>query len=258
MRSLFGPRRAPPEPVDKPFLEAQGVCPVCGETTRFVAHHPWLRDALACAACGSLPRERALVAVLEQVRPDWRGERMHESSPSSRGSLKFRQEGRHYVASQYDPSIPFGGMHATGDYRSEDLERQTFADASFDIVVTQDVFEHLFRPDLAIAEIARTLAPGGIHICTVPLVCGAQASRRRAVRDDDGAIAYLLAPERHGNPVRTEGSLVTIDWGYDIAAYFQQHGGLATTLFHIDDLSRGIRAELNEVIVARKLPTPAV
>ena len=172
--------------------------------------------------------------------------------------MKFREECDHYTATQYDPAIPFGELEVTGAYRSEDLERQTFADEAFDIVVTQDVFEHLFRPDLAIAEIARTLAPGGFHICTVPLVCGAQASRRRAVRDDDGAVEHLLPAEYHGNPISADGSLVTIDWGYDIAAYFQQHGGLATTILHIDDLTRGLRAELNEVIVARKLSAPAV
>jgi ubiquinone/menaquinone biosynthesis C-methylase UbiE len=46
-------------------------------------------------------------------------------------------------------------------------EAQSFPAESFDIVVTQDVFENLFAPDRAIKEIARTLRPGGAHIMTV-------------------------------------------------------------------------------------------
>jgi len=32
----------------------------------------------------------------------------------------------------------------------KDLEQQTFADETFDLIVTQDVLEHDFRPDLVI------------------------------------------------------------------------------------------------------------
>jgi hypothetical protein len=92
----------------------------------------------------------------------------------------------------------------------------------------------------------------------VPLVCGAGPSRRRAIRDSNGQVIHLEPAQYHDNPVDPEGSLVTVDWGFDIAAYFQRHGALATTIFQLDDLSRGIRAELNEVIVARKLPAPNV
>lgn len=255
-------RRPPPQPavpaLPPAFLEAAGTCPVCGAETTFRSDGPWLRDHFACGACGCLPRERALVAVLERVRPDWRGERLHESSPSSRGSLKFRDEALSYTPTHYRSDIPPGDMDPTGAWRCEDLERQTFPDGCFDIVITQDVFEHLFRPDLAIAEIARTLAPGGIHICTIPLVREHRPSRRRAVRAGDGEVVHLEPPEHHYNPVDPEGSLVTVDWGFDVGAYFQRYGGLATTIFHIDDLSRGIRAELNEVIVAQKLSAPAV
>ncbi len=66
-----------------------------------------------------------------------------------------------YLPTQYSTTIPFGSLHPTG-WRSEDIEKQTFADESFDIVITQDVFEHLFHPGAAAREIARTLRPGGL------------------------------------------------------------------------------------------------
>jgi SAM-dependent methyltransferase len=191
--------------------------------------------------------------VLNLLYPEWRTLKIHESSPADRGtSLKIRQECPGYIASHFDPTIPFGTIHPNGHYRSEDLEHQTFADESFDLVITQDVFEHLFNPDLAIREIARTLRPGGAHIGTVPLVRREQPSRRRA-RLGGGKIVHELPPEYHGNPLSPDGSLVTIDWGFDIANYLGHVSGLSTTLFSIDDLHFGLRAKYLEVLVCRKL-----
>ncbi|MEM7790840.1 MAG: class I SAM-dependent methyltransferase, partial [Verrucomicrobiota bacterium] len=59
-------------------------------------------------------------------------------------------------------------------------------------------------------------------------------------------------PEFHGNPVDPDGSLVTMDWGYDILQYIQDVSGLASQIVMIDDIDRGIRAEFIEVIVSRK------
>ena len=53
--------------------------------------------------------------------------------------------------------------------RCEDLEQQTFDDESFDLVVAQDVMEHVFHPDRAYREIWRTLKPGGLYIHTTPI-----------------------------------------------------------------------------------------
>ena len=55
-----------------------------------------------------------------------------------------------------------------------------------------------------------------------------------------------------------DGSLVTIDWGYDIVLYLQQHSGLSFMLCHIDDINFGVRADLNEVLIGFKRPVPAL
>jgi SAM-dependent methyltransferase len=242
-----GPAAEPASP--PPLLDVEGFCPVCDQATRFQSWSTWLRDGLICLNCHSAPRARAFYTVLERVRPNWRELTIHESSPSA-GESKLARDCPGYLVSQFDPALPLGGRGP--DWRNEDLSQQTFPDESFDIVVTQDVFEHLLEPDRAIAEIARTLKPDGIHIATVPLVAQWRPSRRRAGRAEDGAIEHHHAAEYHQNPIDEEGSLVTIDWGYDIADFFDQHGGLNTTIFALDDLSRGIRAELIEVLVSRK------
>ncbi len=184
--------------------------------------------------------------------PDWQTLTIHESSPAMRGaSERFRSQAANYVATQYDPTLAPGVFDKAREFRNENLEHQTFQPESFDLVITQDVFEHVFRPDLAIAEIARTLRPGGAHICTVPLTRRDEPSRRRASLVDDEVIHHL-DPQYHGNPISKDGSLVTVDWGFDILEYFARHSGLATSMVLIDDIERGIRARYNEVLICRK------
>lgn len=237
----------------KDVLDVGGYCPICEKNTRFVASDPWLRDHLLCSSCGSIPRERALMHVISSCLPNWRTLDIHESSPVARGtSVKLAREAPGYLSSQYDPNVPRGAIDSVRGFRCEDLAAQTFPDESFDLVVTQDVFEHLPDPGCSIAEIARTLRPGGFHIASVPIVRKWEASRRRVSFAQDGTLTHHYPAEYHGNPVDEKGSLVTVDWGYDIGAFLTQNSGMPTVLFHINDINMGIRAEYIEIVVSHK------
>jgi SAM-dependent methyltransferase len=190
---------------------------------------------------------------VEHFYPDWRGLTIHESSPGGRGaSAKLAAGGKYYLATQYYPCFPKGQTHPSG-FRCEDLEQQTFDDDSFDLVITQDVLEHVLDPVRGFREVARTLKRGGAHIFTTPLVNRDKPSQARAKRDPSGSIVHLSPPEYHGNPVDENGSLVTMHWGYDIADLILRCSGLFTTIVVVDDLSKGIRADYIEVLVSRKL-----
>ena len=128
----------------------------------------------------------------------------------------------------------------------------SFPDESIDIHISQDVMEHIFNPDAAFREIARTLKPGGMHIFTAPLVNKWKATECRACLDSNGQINYLKPEEYHGNPVGDGRALVTYDWGYDICKHIFDASGLFTHMIKIDDLSKGIRAEYIEVLVTIK------
>jgi 2-polyprenyl-3-methyl-5-hydroxy-6-metoxy-1,4-benzoquinol methylase len=231
-----------------------GRCPICERLTTFVSENTWFRDYLLCSGCLSVPRERAVMRLISEIKPDWRNLIIHESSPANRGtSAKLKSSCINYIASQYYPNSELGTVHSDQLYRNEDLGNQTFPDESFDLVITQDVFEHLPDPAAAIKEIARTLKPGGLHIASIPLVRKWEPSLTRARILTNGQIEHLSPAEFHGNPVDNQGSLVMTDWGYDIASFFQGHSEMDTVIYNINDIDHGIRAEYIEIVVSKKL-----
>ena len=218
-------RRAgsPPEPTaaslaGKPSeFKISGTCDICEAPVTFAAKYNWLCDHFLCSGCGSVPRERALMRAIKEFFPNFHDLDIHESSPSGRGaSTRLARDCPRYSYSHYFPSTTLGDIDERTGVRCESLEQLTFPDDSLDLFVTQDVLEHIFDVDAAFREIARVLRPGGAHIFSVPLVNKANPSEPRATRLEDGSIVHHLEPEYHGNPVDADGSLMTMNWGYDI------------------------------------------
>jgi SAM-dependent methyltransferase len=240
-------------------VEWRGFCPICRCETTFRAEQEWFRDHLLCLSCenGSIPRERALMLAIDNLAPEWRILRIHESSPCPRGvSQMLRRDCRGYVATQFFPDISLGTEHA--GFRCEDLERQTFPDESFDLVVTQDVMEHVFEPEAVYREIWRTLRPGGLYLHTTPIYKERVKSARRAIRLGDGSIRYLAKPEYHGNPTDAQGSLVTWHYGYDLPDLIARWTPFDVEVGRFNDRRHGIVAEFTEVIICKKrYPTGA-
>ena len=229
---------------------SRGCCSICDSEAVFSQTGWWLRDHYVCLRCGSIPRQRALIKVLNDHFPGWRELRIHESSPGGASSDKIRRECRDYVASQFFAQVPRG--QAEGGQRSEDLEALTFPDESFDLVITQDVFEHILRPEKAFAEIARTLKPGGAHVYTVPY-CRGKKTVVRSVPDGNGGITHLMKPEYHGNPIDPNGSLVVTDWGDELCDFVFRASGMTTTILNFYDPRLGLKGEFLDVLISRKV-----
>lgn len=239
------------EPFD---LKYSGTCPICESTVTFCASGPWLRDTLKCLSCsnGSIPRERALALILNEVLPNWRECSIHESSPENRGiSKKLRIEGKNHVATQFYPDISLGQMHQ--GFRNEDLQQLTFPDETFDLFVSLDVLEHVPDPRLAFREIWRTLKPGGLMLSTFP-VRKAQVLplEPRVALKDDGTFTHLKSPEYHGNPVNPKGALVTVDYGYDVHLKIAEWAPFDVRVYRFNDKEHGILGEYTEVFLCRK------
>ncbi|WP_454824717.1 class I SAM-dependent methyltransferase [Paraburkholderia xenovorans] len=161
---------------------------------------------------------------------------------------------KHYSHSSYVSKAPLGSD--VGGRRCEDLENLTFADNTFDIFITQDVLEHVFKPDVAMQEIMRVLRPDGAHVFTVPKHKGLLEHVQRARKHPDGYIDYLVEPHYHGAPAGEDPALVTWDYGYDFELTASEWcQGATVQTFRTLDRAKGIEALFNEVFVIRK-PAP--
>lgn len=241
------------------YFRHKGFCPICERKVEFKSESAWFRDNFRCSRCKSIPRERALVQVLKSAYPNFKDLKIHESSPGGCGaSQKLKRECKAYSFSFYFPNITLGESDPETGFRCENLEELTFPDNTFDLFVTQDVLEHVMNPLAAFQEIGRVLKPGGAHIFTAPLVNKFNSSERRASLLDSSEIHHQKEPLYHTNPInRAEGSLVTVDWGYDIASYIQEASGLNTIIMQIDDIDMGIRADLIEVVISSRAESEA-
>lgn len=228
----------------------KGYCPVCEAETVFIVYGPWLRDHYLCKRCRTIPRNRALINALNKFAPDWRKQSLHESSPQGAVSKFLKDKCADYSSSHYYADVP-RGQYKDG-HRSEDLSRLTFPDNSFDLLITSDVFEHVYEPDIAFKEIARVIKPGGMHIFTMPWYPELKKTVQRTKLRPDGTEEFLLEPVYHGNPIGGKGAIVTFDWGLDFTDFIFKHSGMTTTIYFETNRQNGIDGKFLEVFISRK------
>ncbi len=129
-----------------------------------------------------------------------------------------------------------------GDIPHQDLCALTFGDASFDLVLCNELFEHVQDLDRAFREIARVLRPGGRLVATCPLAFGQRESIVKAVHNPVSGEDQLLAEaDFHGDPVRpSQGSLVYRIPGWEIIEQLQAAGFGEARLHHIASWKHGV------------------
>lgn len=80
--------------------------------------------------------------------------------------MNFKQHARHVAGVDLDPRVvdnPF--LHEGRVGRGEELP---FEDGEFDVVVADNVLEHLDDPGAVFSEVSRVLAPGGVFLAKTP------------------------------------------------------------------------------------------
>ena len=240
-RQVFEDRAGPVSLLPAPLLERlqkdaepafvaydqEGRCSLCGWQGTFRRLHRSERETLACGACRATLRYRGQAEVICERIDAGRSRTLADLvdngalsalsiyEPGISGPLRrwLCRAGR-YEQSVYDPTLPSGTRRADGSI-CQDLMATAFADASFDLVVTSDIFEHVRKPFAAFLEIRRILKPGGLHVWTVPIGLPPPAETRARVDTTGPHDRLLLPPVYHGSG--SDGlSLVYTDFGRDI------------------------------------------
>jgi SAM-dependent methyltransferase len=153
------------------------------------------RENYHCLWCGRNYRMRGLAAVAHQ----WL-EGAHVFEPATFGVFvrQLQHHASSWISSEYSPGIPSGSI--VRGQRYEDLQHLSFADASFDLVITSEVFEHVDQPWVAFQQVRRTLRRGGRHVFTVPYVAGMPTTSRQG----KPAVLHIDPQDREGIPVITD------------------------------------------------------
>ena len=215
---------------DDPYVTERrfGYCPVCGFHADFRSYapldFPCKRNDFICHNCGSVGRNRHLAIVaLDEFKTRAKASSLKEFADVFDGAIyitcvkeavsRALRGGRNVTSSEFIDGVP------SGEYKDgilcQDLQATTFPDNSFDLVITEDVLEHVPEPKQAFAEIRRILKPGGFHISTIPVEWDKEESFPRA-KIINGELVHLTEPEYHGDPFRAEGILAFTTYGRDI------------------------------------------
>ncbi len=183
-----------------------------------------VREGWHCSNCASSSRMRMVMYGLGlllhcdgQPTFQWPGRKQIKILESSaRGPYPMMLDDKFdYYATEYDPT-----GKETDTRKFADFQKMSYPDATFDIVIASDVFEHV-RDDVAgYREVFRVLKPGGSFLLTVPYQHNQPQTIKRV--DTSGATdVHLLEPEYHGGGGHT---LTYRNYGRDLLSLLRSTG----------------------------------
>ena len=234
-----------------------GYCIACARPRRFKTDHvapgldpsvvPNWREGLICRGCSLNSRMRASIhLLLWALGPEPRSRiYLTEQITALYRWVKLRFPDA--VGSEYLRDGTQRGGSSRYGIRHEDLTALSFADESFDVVISLEVMEHI--PDFrrAFSECARVLKPRGKMLLSVPFHQGPDHRLRARVRDD-GTIEHLLPPEYHGDPLDPRGCLCFHHFGWDVIDFLKAAGFRQTTAYSIWSRELGYLAGEGDIL----------
>ncbi|MCJ8280913.1 MAG: class I SAM-dependent methyltransferase [Rivularia sp. ALOHA_DT_140] len=201
-----------------------GKCNICGNLTIFICiDTKTVRNNMYCPCCQSSSRKRHIAKLLlNQVIPNiysLTGVSLNKNldNLNNLGNLDSEdklniynadvndafsqvfQSSKSYYCSSYMPNVEIGAEISERVF-CQDLEQLTFTSEKFDVVITEDVFEHIRDYEKAFREVYRVLKTGGYHIFTIP--CFFDKPTLFRVDTSGKEDIHLLPPEYHGDRIR--------------------------------------------------------
>jgi SAM-dependent methyltransferase len=198
-----------------------------------------------CVRCLSTFLHRAAGAVVQRAGL---GSDAAVYELSSRGALcrYLRRTFPRLTVSELFDDVPAGGFK--NGVQCQDVQRLTYAAASFDLVTSTEVFEHVPDDAAAFREIRRVLRADGLLVFTVPLDVTAPTRERAVVRD--GVLVHLVTPpEYHGDRLRGRGRVLAFrTYGLDILERLAA-AGFEPSVVTVDDPAHAMHGA--RVVVGR-------
>lgn len=203
----------------------EGRCPLCGPTV--IVKLADSDISVRCVRCGASAITMSLARLITSEVPDLKSKTVYELS--ARGPLFefLREHAGTLTYSEYIDDVR-PGEYVAG-VQCQDVQQLTYADASFDVCTSTEVFEHVPDDRLGFREVRRVLKRGGLFAFTVPLAeSGPTVERARLVQ---GEVEHLLPPQYHSDRIRGHSRvLVFRDYGRDISDRLSDAGFSQVTI----------------------------
>lgn len=226
-----------------------GYCDACKSKTEFFIETMWKNqtEGIGCLQCGLNSRMRNMFYFIDQYyRPDM-DVYISEQVTNFYKILKNRIP--NLIGSEYDPTKKLTGiMH-------QDVTNFDFHDKSFDMYISNDVFEHVFDYKKALYEAYRILKYCGILILHVPLHPMNNIIVRSKIVGNE--IFHIKPPIYHGDPLSEDGALCVTDFGWDILKEIKSVEFKNVKIVMRRDIERGIHGNNILTIIAKKENTDA-
>lgn len=213
----------------------KGKCPFCGGKL-FVS---FAKSAFhtRCLSCGSTAVNVSMIPLIKShFNENFTGTRAYEMSSYGATFEFMRKAFSEMSFSEFIVDHALGEM--VGAVRNEDATQLTFEDSSFDLVTSNQVFEHVGDDIRAYSECLRVLKPGGALIFTVPLY-DTPTTVQVAQLSASHQIEWLGAPEFHDSRLGGPQS-APVFWRHsinDIASRVQQVGFSRATVIPVSILN---------------------
>lgn len=219
---------------------------------------PNWRERLVCPYCRLNNRQRLVatllvkrlgfsvgakcVYVMERVTPffQWLEDRRSREALIGRHALI----GSEYLSPRHESGTTIRGV------RHEDIMHSSLETHSVDLIVSNDVFEHVPDPPRAFRECARLLKSGGKMLATIPFTELDKTIFRARLAEAE--VDHLEPPRRHGNPISDEGSLVFAEFGWDCLDMLREAGFADAWIELYASVERGHLGGAQLVFVAAK------
>jgi SAM-dependent methyltransferase len=210
----------------------RGHCTVCGKATVFLLTQKaeLIRNHALCVRCRSSSRNRqAALCILGAFRARGIGNLSDFAAHPDLAVLctstttpiaKALGVGPNIHRSEYLDGVAPGARNSEG-VLNQDLTRLTFPDGSLDLILTEDVFEHIPDFKLGFREVHRVLKKGGLHIFTIPFYFDRRTRELFEWREGKPVLNEPI--EYHGDPVRGEIPCF-VHIGYDAIDYLRELG----------------------------------
>ena len=206
-----------------------GFCQVCKFPTLFfidTCHSDNgivnFRERMVCPICNLNNRQRFLFSEVIKKAKYYKNCQIYIYEQVTQFYKKLKRIYPNIIGSEYLGSKYNSGMVVNG-IRHEDSTKLSFSDELFDLVLSFDVFEHVFDLEQSFNESYRILKPKGRIIFTIPFYAERNATVKRA-EIVNGDIVLFKEAQYHGNPISEKGSLVVYDISWDIFDFLKKCG----------------------------------